>query len=91
MPSAHANKRLSAMADIDGDWDMEIAVPSDSRATMRIIDYRDGLVEVASIRLPARVEGPVLAEGSGAKGAVYCSPQGWFGHRPFKVNRTHLF
>jgi hypothetical protein len=60
-------QRLSAVADIDGDWDMEIAVPSDSRATMRIIDYRDGLVEVASIRLPARVEGPVLAEGSGAK------------------------
>ncbi len=60
-------QRLSAVADIDGDGNMEIAVPSDSRATMRIIDYRDGLVEVASIRLPARVEGPVLAEGSGAK------------------------
>ena len=35
-------QRLSAVADIDGDGDFEIAVPSDSRATMRIIDYRDG-------------------------------------------------
>lgn len=64
-------QRLSAVADIDGDGDMEIAVPSDNRATMRIIDYRGGLVEgrleeVAAIHLPARIEGPVLAEGAGA-------------------------
>lgn len=60
-------QRLSAVADIDGDGDMEIAVPSDSRAAMRIIDYRDGLVEIASVDLPARVAGPVLAEGAGAE------------------------
>ena len=60
-------QRLSAVADIDGDGDMEIAVPSGSRATMRIIDFKDGLIEVASINLPARVEGPVLAEGAGAE------------------------
>ncbi len=58
-------QRLSAVADIDGDGDMEIAAPSDSRAKMRIIDYRGGLTEVASIDLPARIEGPVLAEGAG--------------------------
>lgn len=60
-------QRLSAVADIDGDGDMEIAVPSDSRATMRIIDFRDGLTEIASVDLPARVAGPVLAEGTGPK------------------------
>lgn len=59
-------QRLSAVADIDGDGDMEIAVPSDDRDRLRIIDYRDGLVEVAAITLPARVDGPVLAEGAGA-------------------------
>lgn len=59
-------QRLSAVADIDGDGDMEIIVPSDSRAFMRIIDYKDGLTEVASIDLPVRIEGPVLAEGAGA-------------------------
>ncbi len=59
-------QRLSAVADIDGDGDFEIAVPSDDRATLRIIDYRDGLVEVAAVDLPARVDGPVLAEGAGA-------------------------
>ena len=58
-------QRLSAVADIDGDGDMEIAAPSDSRTVLRIIDYQDGLVEVAAIDLPARVDGPVLAEGSG--------------------------
>ena len=58
-------QRLSAVADIDGDGDMEIAVPSDSRRTLRIIDYRGGLVEVASVDLPARVDGPLLAEGAG--------------------------
>ncbi len=60
-------QRLSAVADIDGDGDMEIAVPSDSRTTMRIIDYRNGLTEVASVDLPARVAGPVLAEGTGVE------------------------
>ena len=60
-------QRLSAVADIDGDGDMEIAVPSDSRATMRIIDFKDGLREVAAVGLPARVDGPVLAEGAGAE------------------------
>jgi len=59
-------QRLSAVADIDGDGDMEIAVPSDSRTTIRIIDFQNGLIEVASAALPTRIEGPVLAEGSGA-------------------------
>jgi len=59
-------QRLSAVADIDGDGDMEIAVPSDNRQTLRLIDYQGGLVEVASVDLPGRVDGPVLAEGAGA-------------------------
>lgn len=42
-------------------------MPSDNRATMRIIDYRDGLTEIASVDLPDRVDGPVLAEGTGEK------------------------
>lgn len=58
-------QRLSAVADIDSDGDMEIAIPSDSRSTMRIVDYQNGLTEVASIALPARIDGPVLAEGEG--------------------------
>ena len=59
-------QRMSAVADIDGDGDMEIAVPDDSRTTLRIIDYRGGLTEVASIDLPQRIIGPVLTEGEGA-------------------------
>lgn len=60
-------QRLSAVADIDGDGDMEIAVPSDSRNSIRIIDFKDGLTEVAFADLPTRIEGPVLAEGAGTK------------------------
>lgn len=58
-------QRLSAAADIDGDGDFEVAVPSDNRRSIRIIDYRDGLVQIAAVDLPARVDGPMLAEGAG--------------------------
>ncbi len=58
-------QRLSAVADIDGDGDMEIAVQSDNLQTLRLIDYQGGLVEVASVDLPGRIDGPVLAEGAG--------------------------
>ncbi len=60
-------QRLSAVADIDGDGDMEIVVPSDNRTTVRIVDFKDGLMEIAAVDLPGRVDGPVLAEGSGSK------------------------
>ena len=44
---------------------MEIAVQSDNLQTLRLIDYQGGLVEVASVDLPGRIDGPVLAEGAG--------------------------
>lgn len=60
-------QRLSAVVDLDGDGDMEIAVPSDSRAALRIVDYRDGLIEIGKVFLPGRIEGPVFVEGEGEK------------------------
>ncbi|MEX3008640.1 hypothetical protein [Hoeflea sp. TYP-13] len=60
--------RLSAIANIDGDGAMELAVPSDDRTALRIIGFvEDGLAERASIQLPGRVDRAILVRGAGSE------------------------
>lgn len=59
--------RLSAVADLDGDGKMELALPSDDRATLRIVGLSEnGLSELASVKLPARIDKAIAVSGSGA-------------------------
>jgi len=60
--------RLSAVADLDGDGRMELALPSDDRATLRIVGLgKGGLSERASVPLPARIDKAMSVSGSGGK------------------------
>ena len=57
--------RLSAVADIDGDGRVEIAVPSADRGTLRIVGLRPrGIEEHAAIALPGRISEPILHQDS---------------------------
>lgn len=59
--------QLSAVADLDGDGRMELALPSDDRATLRIVGLgKGGLSERASVKLPARIDKAIAVSGSGA-------------------------
>ncbi|MEM7022037.1 MAG: hypothetical protein AAF637_05525, partial [Pseudomonadota bacterium] len=58
--------RLSAVADVDGDGAMDLALPSADRRTLRIVGFADGsLAELASIPLPARIDKAIAVEGTG--------------------------
>lgn len=58
--------RLSAVADLDGDGKMELALPSDNRATLRIVGLgKNGLSELASVVLPARIDKAIAVSGTG--------------------------
>lgn len=60
-------QRLSAVADIDGDGRMDLALPDARRETLRMVRFEAGNVDpIASIALPGQVVLPVLSEGTGA-------------------------
>lgn len=60
-------QRLSAVADIDGDGRMDLALPDARRETLRLVRFESGnVVPLASIALPGQVVLPVLSDGSGA-------------------------
>ncbi|MEM7268414.1 MAG: VCBS repeat-containing protein [Pseudomonadota bacterium] len=59
--------RLSAVVDLDGDGDLEIALPSADRRALRIMDLSDGRWrEIAAVELPGRVDRAIRVEGEGA-------------------------
>ncbi len=65
-----AELRLSASADIDGNGNMELALPSLDRKKLRILSLtRKGIVELAEVALSAPVDKAVIAEGTGKDAA----------------------
>ena len=49
--------RLSATADINGDGNMDLVLPSDSRRRLRIVGFGStGLQDLASVQLPGRID-----------------------------------
>lgn len=64
--------RLSAVTDLDGDGRVELAVPSNNRATLRIIEVTNkGAVERAAVALPARIDKAIVAKGRGPSTTLY--------------------
>ena len=58
--------RLSAVADVNGDGRMDLALPSDDRRTLRFVGFVDSdLVEVASAELPSRIDKAIAVRGTG--------------------------
>lgn len=58
--------RLSAVADVDGDGRVDLAVPSHSRSRLRIIGFgTKGPRSIASIKLPGRIDKAIAVDGSG--------------------------
>jgi hypothetical protein len=62
--------RLSASADIDGDGNLELALPSNDRKTLRIMGFTpNGLKEVGSAELRSAIDKAIAIEGEGEKTA----------------------
>ncbi|MBV6658246.1 MAG: hypothetical protein KI785_10825, partial [Devosiaceae bacterium] len=58
--------RLSAVADIDGDGRMDLALPNASRSTLELVRFTGGRIATLDrVALPARVAGPIIADGRG--------------------------
>ncbi len=58
--------RLSAIADIDGDGRPELALPSDSRRSLKIVKLEStGPKVLADIALPGRVDKAIVVSGNG--------------------------
>lgn len=59
-------QRLSALADIDGDGRMDLALPDARRTSLELVRFAGSRIEtLASIPLPGSVSLPILTEGSG--------------------------
>ena len=57
--------RLSAVADINGDGRLDLALPSDDRRTLRIVGFRKNvLTEFASAGVSARINKAIAVKGS---------------------------
>lgn len=60
--------RLSAVADVNGDGRMDLAVPSANRRTLRIVGFTaNGLSELGSARLPAAIDRAILVSDNDGK------------------------
>jgi hypothetical protein len=58
--------RLSTVADVNGDGSIDLALPSDDRRSLRIVGFVDSvLVELASAKLPSRIDKAIAVRGSG--------------------------
>ena len=58
--------RLSAVADINGNGRFELAVPNDSRRSLRIVGFAIGkLSQIAEVKLPALINKAIAVEGTG--------------------------
>lgn len=62
--------RLSAIADVNGDGQDDLALPSDDRRSLRIVGF-DGSAPtvIAEVRLPARIDKAIATEGGGREAA----------------------
>ena len=61
-------QRLSAVADIDGDGHMDLALPDARRTSLRLVRFEAGRIEdLASVPLPAPVVQPVAKDGEGER------------------------
>ena len=57
--------RLSAVADVNGDGRMDLTLPSDDRRRLRIVGFADkALTELASAKLPSRVDKAIAVKGA---------------------------
>lgn len=60
-------QRLSAVADIDGDGIVDLAVPNARRTSLELVRFAGGRIHtLASVPLPSSVRQAVLSEGQGA-------------------------
>lgn len=60
-------QRLAAIADLDGDGRLDLALPDARRSALRLVRFAPGRIsQIAAIALPSPVTAPVLAQGSGA-------------------------
>ncbi len=61
-----AELRLSALADVNGDGGMDLALPSFDRRSLRIVGFTDGaFAELASVALPSRIDKAIGVKGVG--------------------------
>ena len=58
--------RLSAVADMDGNGFVDVAVPSNDRSVLRMIGFQDGkLVEIDRVKVPSRINKAIASRGGG--------------------------
>lgn len=63
--------RLSAVADVNSDGLVDLALPSADRTKLRVMGFRSGkLRNIAIASLPARINKAILAQSEGKKGFV---------------------
>jgi hypothetical protein len=61
-----AELRLSALADVNGDGGVDLALPSFDRQSLRIVGFANGaFVEIASVALPSRIDKAIGVRGVG--------------------------
>ena len=60
--------RLSAVADINGDGRLDLALPSDDRRTLRIVGFSKGaLSDLAFANLPSGIDRAIAVKGTGRR------------------------
>lgn len=58
--------RLSAIADMDGNGFVDVALPSNDRKTLRMIGFQNGkLLELGRVNLPSRINKAIASRGGG--------------------------
>lgn len=58
--------RLSAIADMDGNGFVDVALPSNDRSVLRMIGFQEGkLVEIDRVKIPSRINKAIASRGGG--------------------------
>ncbi len=58
--------RLSAIADMDGNGFVDVALPSNERSVLRMIGFQEGkLVEIDRVKIPSRINKAIASRGGG--------------------------
>lgn len=62
------DQRLSAISDVDGNGTLDLVLPSSGRDALRMVGFAKGrLRELASIKMPRRIDKAIAATGKGKK------------------------